>query len=307
MRFAAYIIDSFVIGIPIGIVLVFVGMASAAADRDGSAGAVGMVLLIELVAIVAIWLYFALFESSHLQATPGKLALGLRVTDLRGNRIGFGRATGRYFGKIISGLILDIGYMMAGWTGRKQALHDMMAGCCVVRKSELERFEAGGYVDSPAGAGSRADGMPGWAIALIVAAALIFPVAILAAIAIPAYQNYLVRAQVVEGMTLADGAKVAVTEYYLSAGKFPTANSQAGFPAPNSITGKYVADVTLGTLQDGTGAIKVDFSDAANSALHGKYLLLEAQPQADGTLHWTCKDSSIAAKYLPTSCRSDDG
>jgi uncharacterized RDD family membrane protein YckC len=82
---------------------------------------------------VAGWLYFALMESSAKGATLGKMALGLRVTDLSGNRISFGRATGRYFGKIVSGMIFSIGYIMAGFTQQKQALHDIMAGCLVVR------------------------------------------------------------------------------------------------------------------------------------------------------------------------------
>jgi uncharacterized RDD family membrane protein YckC len=81
------------------------------------------------------WLYYALFESSSKQATLGKMVCKLVVTDERGSRIGFGRATGRYFGKIISGLILCIGYMMAGWTERKQALHDTMAGTLVIKSS----------------------------------------------------------------------------------------------------------------------------------------------------------------------------
>lgn len=80
------------------------------------------------------WVYFAGFESSHLGATPGKWALGIYVTDMEGRRISFGRATGRYFGKIISGLILGIGYMMAGFTEKFQALHDMMAECLVWKK-----------------------------------------------------------------------------------------------------------------------------------------------------------------------------
>lgn len=87
---------------------------------------------LDLACAVAAWLYFSVFESSRLQATPGKLALGIRVTDLEGNRIGFGRATGRFFSKIVSGLILDIGYIMAAFTSRKQALHDMMAGTLVI-------------------------------------------------------------------------------------------------------------------------------------------------------------------------------
>lgn len=81
------------------------------------------------------WLYYALMESSNTQATVGKMALGLYVTDLNGNKIGFGRATGRYFGKIVSSIILCIGFMMAGWTAKKQALHDMMAGTLVLKRT----------------------------------------------------------------------------------------------------------------------------------------------------------------------------
>jgi uncharacterized RDD family membrane protein YckC len=80
------------------------------------------------------WIYYAGFESSHLGATPGKWVLGIYVTDLEGKRISFGRASGRYFGKIISGLILGIGYMMAGFTEKFQALHDTMAECLVWKK-----------------------------------------------------------------------------------------------------------------------------------------------------------------------------
>ncbi len=82
---------------------------------------------------IAQWLYFALMESSSKQATLGKMALGIRVTDLNGNRIGFGKATGRYFGKILSGLILGIGFLMVAFTERKQGLHDMLAGTLVVK------------------------------------------------------------------------------------------------------------------------------------------------------------------------------
>ena len=89
-------------------------------------------LIIVSVTVILQWLYYALMESSTKQATLGKMALGLKVTDLSGNRISFARATGRYFGKIISGLILNIGYIMAGFTEKKQALHDLMANCLVI-------------------------------------------------------------------------------------------------------------------------------------------------------------------------------
>jgi uncharacterized RDD family membrane protein YckC len=80
------------------------------------------------------WLYDALQESSVHQATFGKRACGLRVTDLNGQRISFARATGRHFAEILSAITLFIGYMMAGWTERKQALHDIIAGTYVVRE-----------------------------------------------------------------------------------------------------------------------------------------------------------------------------
>jgi len=90
----------------------------------------------ELVMLVASWLYFALMESSALQGTLGKLALGLKVTDMQGQRISFARATGRYFGKFVSALIFCIGFLMAAFTSRKQALHDLMAETLVMRKDK---------------------------------------------------------------------------------------------------------------------------------------------------------------------------
>ena len=77
--------------------------------------------------------YFAGFESSSWQATLGKRAVGVKVTGEQGERISFWRAVGRYLGKIVSTLILFIGFLMVGWTKRKQGLHDMMAGTLVVK------------------------------------------------------------------------------------------------------------------------------------------------------------------------------
>jgi uncharacterized RDD family membrane protein YckC len=91
-------------------------------------------LRLALLRTVLHWLYYSLLESSAWQGTLGKKALGLEVTDLDGNRISFGRATGRFFAKIISAIILGIGYIMAGFTEKKQALHDILAGTLVIRK-----------------------------------------------------------------------------------------------------------------------------------------------------------------------------
>jgi uncharacterized RDD family membrane protein YckC len=93
--------------------------------------------LVATGALVLTWLYHALMECSQWQATVGKKALGLVVTDMDGQRVSFGRATGRHFGKMLTNLIPAlIGYIMAGFTERKQALHDMLAGCLVLRRND---------------------------------------------------------------------------------------------------------------------------------------------------------------------------
>ena len=91
------------------------------------------IIFTPLVLIIT-WCYYSGMESSPFQATLGKLLVGIYVTDLEENRITFGKATGRFFAKIISGLILTIGYWLAGFTEKKQALHDMLSGCLVLKK-----------------------------------------------------------------------------------------------------------------------------------------------------------------------------
>ncbi|OGO02496.1 MAG: hypothetical protein A2Y91_04825 [Chloroflexi bacterium RBG_13_54_8] len=133
-RLGAYVIDAIITGVAgyaIGLVLaVIVAYASETNDEYYMVA----YPLVSLVQIVLQWVYSAAMESSSKQATVGKMALGIVVTDLRGNRISFGRATARYFSKIISMLTLWIGYIMIGFSQKKQGLHDMMAGCLVVVK-----------------------------------------------------------------------------------------------------------------------------------------------------------------------------
>lgn len=134
-RVAAYLIDAVIIQIAVSVVSGFLGLgigASMAMMRTGQENIFTAAALTGgLIGLVMQWLYFALMESSAMQATVGKLALGVIVTDLEGNRISFGRATGRYFAKILSGLILLIGFIMVAFTERKQGLHDILAGTLV--------------------------------------------------------------------------------------------------------------------------------------------------------------------------------
>lgn len=131
-RFAAFLIDQlilaaggFAIGLFIALVLVF--LKNEESDEHD------LELMLRLGGILLAWVYYATMESSSWRATLGKRAIGLTVVDYQGNRISFARATGRHFAKIVSGLILGIGFLMAGFTQKKQALHDMMAKCLVIR------------------------------------------------------------------------------------------------------------------------------------------------------------------------------
>lgn len=132
-RFVAVIIDSIILGIVAGAISLITGGPEMPSSYETMGpGIFKAFAFTNFLSILIWWLYFALMESSSKQATIGKMALGLLVTDLQGRRISFGRATGRHFSKIISSAILLIGYIMAGITARKQALHDMIAGTLVL-------------------------------------------------------------------------------------------------------------------------------------------------------------------------------
>jgi uncharacterized RDD family membrane protein YckC len=125
-RVAAWILDILVLGI------VTVPLNLAFGDGPGS-DSMGYSPEAQSISTALGWLYFALMESSTKQATLGKMALGITVTDLEGRRIGFGKATGRYFAKILSFLTIGIGFLMVAFTARKQGLHDILAGTLVVK------------------------------------------------------------------------------------------------------------------------------------------------------------------------------
>lgn len=158
-RVAAYILDGIILYIPQMLIeKAFGGDAAKAALKQASLDAVGnpdammaanmhyystMWPAMLLILVMGV-LYFALCESSAWQGTLGKLALGIRVTDLQGKRISFPRALGRYFAKILSAIILGIGFLMVAWTQRKQGLHDMICDTLVLngRASEFKPTQA---------------------------------------------------------------------------------------------------------------------------------------------------------------------
>ena len=131
-RFAAAFIDLLITAVIGGFAGPIVGLLYAASTGT----VVGIEFVGQIVGTLVGWIYFSSFESSAKQATLGKMALGIKVTNMDGNRIGFGTATLRHFGKVVSFLTLFIGYVMVAFTEKKQGLHDKMTGCLVVNKSE---------------------------------------------------------------------------------------------------------------------------------------------------------------------------
>jgi uncharacterized RDD family membrane protein YckC len=150
VRFLAWLIDNVVMGVGVVLILIplifLTGLRTVLDDFHpnedmNDAGVfmlIGFVFVLATASLVVTWLYHALMESSEWQATLGKKALGLVVTDMAGQRVSFGRATGRHFAKIITNLAsfgIGLGYLLAAFTEKKQALHDMLAGCLVLRRN----------------------------------------------------------------------------------------------------------------------------------------------------------------------------
>jgi len=148
LRFLAFLIDNVVMGIAFVLILIplifmtglggFIGAIHPDEDLNdvGIFMLIGLLFLAATVSLVFTWLYHALMESSEWQATVGKKMLGLVVTDMAGQRVSFWRATARHFAKIITNMVpAFIGYIMAAFTEKKQALHDMLAECLVLRRT----------------------------------------------------------------------------------------------------------------------------------------------------------------------------
>lgn len=276
IRLAAHVVDGFIIGI---VMMVFAfAMAFAIGLNSDSAASD----LLGLVLIAGGQLYHAYFVSSAKMATPGKRLCGLYVTDLEGRRLSFGRALWRNVAALFSYLTLYIGFFMAGFTERKQALHDKIAGTLVHRQ--------------PGGSAAAA------VIVVVVGGfLLVFVVGILAAIAIPAYQDYTVRAKMSGVISSMSAAKAPIVDYAAKNGTWPETWKQvesaggiapmSDLPAPSR---EFVEDVRLAPGGEIVAIVKV----------HGKTGQLRLTPRKVGdSVEWTCSSDPEIRKFVPASCR----
>jgi uncharacterized RDD family membrane protein YckC/type II secretory pathway pseudopilin PulG len=288
-RGAALFLDQLVLVVPSVVIVLVLTLAFGVQEDAKAVGAFDVLNTLACLVVSAI--YFAAMESSAWQATLGKRALGIKVADMDGRRIGFPHALGRWLAAALSYLTLLVGFLMAAFTERKRALHDYVAGTQVV--------DAWAYTDFPE---RQKRGLSGCLVAFLVAMALVPILAILAAIAISQYQDYVLRAQVTEASSLADGVKQAMTAAYERAGHMPESNAAAGLPDAADIQGAYVASVDIGREP---GRIEAVFSShpphKANAALDGKHLWFRADVGA-GSIIWSCSSPDLKQKHCPSSC-----
>ena len=265
------------------------------------------------------WLYHALFESSNKQATPGKLACGIKLTNLAGERVGFGRASARYFASWITSVTFLVGYLTVAFTEKRQSLHDLIARTSSwARRSSLRV--------SPTAA--PAQQLSGWVVAAIAAGCSIFPLGMLAAIAIPAYQDYTVRTQVTEGLKLAADYKARVQAYVDENGAWPA--SEADLADRKSLEEAIQGSRYIESIEIWNGTIVIAYGPRANPRIRDHLVSLRPFITGDGGLVWLCGNAmvedeeaieakppgedatdsdigvtSVIDRYLPARCRSD--
>jgi len=274
VRLAAHVVDGFIISIGVFVIAFVLGLAAAMlGGGGGDAASIGITVAMVLLG----QFYHAYFVSSEKMATPGKRLCGLYVTDLEGHRLGFGHALGRNLAALASYLTLYIGFIMAGFTERKQALHDKIAGTLVHRQ-------------------------PGSSAVIVIVIVLVlffgvFVIGILAAIAIPAYQDYTVRAKMSGVVSAMDAVKTPIAEYAANKGQWPTTWEQVGANPMSQVPESSRALVEEIRLDQGgvvVGSVKIQ----------GKQGQIRMAPKQMGDkVDWTCTASPEIKKNVPLRCR----
>ena len=287
-RFAAYAIDYFVVllaGMVLGALVIAAGVV-----ENGTQGRFTVWLL------VGYFLYCALLESSPWQATLGKRAIGIKVTNGRGERIGFARAAMRFVAKLLSVLTLFVGYLLIVLTRRRQALHDLLAGTLVTHDGLRRR--------------------PAWVVTIVSATACVPLLGVVAAVAVPAYRDYAIRMQVSEGLALASGYRAAIEAAWRDSPRDFKELTYDKVATDLPSAGRYVESIEIVS-----GMIVISYGAGADEALAGSVLAIVPALDDQRTLGWACGYgpapagfdaefeghagyTNIEQRYVPSLCRS---
>lgn len=276
LRFAALFLDGIILSLISFPVAFIVGLLFGISGAQESNAMIGIVYLM-LFAVSAT--YFTLMESSEKGATLGKRAVNIRVVDMQGNRISKGKAFARWVSHALSYITLYVGFLMQPFTAKKQALHDMVSGTVVVK---TEGKSSGATVAI--------------VIAVFAFFVMIAVVGILAAIAIPAYQDYVSKAKVVRAVSVGEAATVAFEGYYIETGRIPASIDETHANIPSS------PDISDLSINPDNGEIVITLSESLSSAIAGKHISMMPSQADNGHLTWQCS-SDIRETYLPKQCK----
>jgi uncharacterized RDD family membrane protein YckC/Tfp pilus assembly protein PilE len=285
-RLVAFILDRSIIAVICFVLAWLLTMITSSLGGDGTVFVYAILMMYLLGPI-----YFSVLESSSLQATWGKRLLGIKVVDYQGNRLSFMHALGRNLGGIVSSFIpFAIGYFMAAFTQRKQAIHDIIASCLVV-SAENEPGVA------PVNESTSNSNVAIVAICAVVFFVLIAVVGILAAIAIPHYQDYTVRARLANVMVTAKSIAPKVDEYFVDNKRLPRDIQELGV-ALSAEESKYIKSIQI---DQRTGQVIARITGVPTA--EGMRLLFTPSKVGAADNSWKCSSEEIAAKLLPPTCR----
>jgi uncharacterized RDD family membrane protein YckC/Tfp pilus assembly major pilin PilA len=289
-RLLAFMLDALILWI-LGVVVGAIVGAVIGATVGASVNRTLIVLWVYPILFLVSLLYYSLQESSTYQATFGKRALGIKVTNLDGKPIGWGRAVGRWFGRMLSGLIFCLGYLFALFTSRKQTLHDMLSSTLVVDRWAYTRHPER----------QKNSGVAAAVAVVVVLMVFVAVIGILAAIAIPQYQMYVMRSQVANAYHTAETLKPNLIEAYRREQHCPV-NGDTGLLEAQEYSDQYISAINIGTSSGDANRCALEVTlRSTNVAINGKHLLLSTAP-VSATSDWSCS-SDLPEKYLPPQCR----
>ena len=287
-RLIAYFLDGIIFSFLFGVLAFLLGGSIFSINPQNPANLMAIFGIYALI-YPAWWLYFALMESSSAQGTLGKKIMGIKVTDMHGYPIGFGHATGRHFSAFITQMTFTIGYLMSAFTARKQALHDMIASTLVVN-SRYGPSQINIASENPG------RGMSVGGIIAVVFLVLLIPVGgILAAIAIPAYQDYTIRAKVHQAIMETSHIQLAITAHAAETGYWPNTLQQTG------IEQQLINNDNFQLHIEAEGAYQIIFKQPEQ--ITDNRLNFVPQLESSGEYQWHCSSRDIKDAYLPPKCR----